>query len=215
VGDSVIVRPGTLDPDFGIEIGGWQGRITEIGVGQKDTVMIAWDSVTLRHMPDSAIEQSVERGLAWTEMGLKAHELELTSPRDTEIDAVGVIDEISRKHVWSWLGEEGKRVGKILAGVDPDDEMAILDAWKDYLAKHLSLPFEAEVSEHQERGPLQAGDRVTVQRIFDVDDLYGVIVRLRHVRRQYHFPLCDLKVIDQHSPNYQLVDDYAVWFANR
>jgi hypothetical protein len=84
VGNSVKVKPGILDPDFGIEIGGWQGRITEIGVGQKDTVMIAWDSVTLRHTPDSVIEQSVEQGLAWTEMGLKVHELELTSPRGTE-----------------------------------------------------------------------------------------------------------------------------------
>ena len=215
VGDSVKVEPGILDSDFGIEIGGWQGRITGIGVGQKNTVMIAWDSVTLRHMPDSVIEQSVEQGLAWTEMGLKVHELELTSPRDTEKDVVEVIDELSRKHAWSWLGEAGKRVGKILTSVDPDDEMAILDAWEDHLAKHLSFPFEAEVSEYQERGPLQAGDRVNVHRIFDVDDLYGVIVRLRHGRRQYHFPLCDLKVTDQHSSNYQLVDDYAVWFANR
>jgi hypothetical protein len=93
--------------------------------------------------------------------------------------------------------------------------MAILDAWEDYLAKHLSFPFEAEVSEYQERGPLQAGDRVKVHRIFDVDDLYGVIVRLRHGRRQYYLPLCELKVTDQHLPNYQLVGDYAVWFANR
>jgi hypothetical protein len=34
-------------------------------------------------------------------------------------------------------------------------------------------------------------------------------------RRQYDFPLCDLKVIDQVSPNYQLVDDYRTWHANR
>jgi hypothetical protein len=48
-----------------------------------------------------------------------------------------------------------------------------------------------------------------------VDDLYGVIVDLRHGRRKYAFPLCDLEVTDKHSPNYQIVRDYAVWFANR
>jgi hypothetical protein len=146
-------------------------------------------------------------------MGLKAHEIELTSPRDTEKDVSRAIDELSRKHAWDWLGDEGERVGKILAGVDPNDEMAMLDAWEDHLAKHLSFPFEAEVSEYQERGPLQAGDRVAVQRISDVDDLYGVIVCLRHGRTQYHHPLCDLDVVDTQSANHQLVGDYAVWFA--
>ena len=30
VGDSVKVKDGTSDPDFGIDIGGWQGQIKEI-----------------------------------------------------------------------------------------------------------------------------------------------------------------------------------------
>ena len=28
-GDSVVVKPGMVDPDFGLEIGGWQGRILD------------------------------------------------------------------------------------------------------------------------------------------------------------------------------------------
>ena len=48
-----------------------------------------------------------------------------------------------------------------------------------------------------------------------MDDLYGVIVRLAYGRRKYDFPLCELEVTDKHSPNYQIVDEYAVWFANR
>lgn len=213
-GDSVVVKPGTVDPDFGIEIGGWQGRVVE-APGDKDMVLIRWDSITLRNMPDSIVEQCEEQGLSWTEMILSGQEVELASPRDTEADVARVVSELSEKHAWSWLGEEGVRIGRILAGVDPDDEMAVLDAWEDYLAKHLSFPFEAEVSEYQERGPLQAGDRVTVQGIFDVDDLYGIIVRLRHGRKRYTFPLCDLEVTDEYSPNHQIVKDYAVWFANR
>jgi hypothetical protein len=214
VGDSVVVRPGTMDPDFDADIGGWQGRVLE-GPGDDDMILIRWDSITLRAMPDSLIEQSEEQGLNWTEMTLEAHEVELAGPRDTEEDVARAIAELSEKHAWSFLGEEGRRIGKILAGVDPDDEMALLDAWENHLVKHLAFPFEAQVSEYQARGPLRAGDRVTVRRISTADDLYGIIVRVAHRRRLVAFPLCDLEVTDERSPNYQLVEDYGVWFANR
>jgi hypothetical protein len=213
-GDSVLVRPGTMDPDFDTGIGGWQGRVVE-GPGDDDMILVRWDSITLRAMPDSVIEQSMERGLDWTEMMLKAYEVELAGPRDTEEDVARAIAELSEKHAWSFLGEEGRRIREILAGVDPDDEMALLDAWENHLVKHLIFPFEAEVSEYQASGPLRAGDRVTVRRISTVDDLYGIVVRVAHRRQLVAFPLCDLEVTDERSPNYQLVEDYGVWFANR
>ena len=213
-GDSVVVKPGIVDPDFGIEIGGWQGRLDE-DADVDSMVLIAWDSVTLQNMPGAMIEQCEEKGLDWTEMMLEAREVELTRPRDTKAAVTRVIDELCKKYAWSWLGDEGQRVGKILAGVDPDDEMAILHAWEDHLSHHLVFPFEAQVSEYQHRGPLQVGNRVKVTGIGLVDDLYGVIVYLRHGRRKYAFPLCDLEVVDERSPNHQLVRDYAVWFANR
>jgi hypothetical protein len=126
-----------------------------------------------------------------------------------------VVDELSKKYAWVYLGEEGHRINKVLAGVDPDDEMAVVETWEGHLKKNLAFPFKAEVAEYQERGPLQAGDRVTVKSIKDADDHYGVIVRLRCRRQQYYFPLCDLEVTDKHSPNYQVVRDYVIWFANR
>jgi hypothetical protein len=33
-GDSVVVKPGVLEPDFGMDIGGWQGRINKIAVDE-------------------------------------------------------------------------------------------------------------------------------------------------------------------------------------
>jgi len=213
-GDSVVVKPGITDPDFGIDIGGWQGRLDE-DADVDSMVLIAWDSVTLQNMPGAMIEQCEEKGLDWSEMMLGAHEVELTRPRDTKAAVTRVIDDLCKKYAWSWLGDEGKRIGKVLAGVDPDDEMAALHAWEDHLSHHLAFPFEAEVSESQDRGPVQAGDRVKVTGISLVDDLYGVVVDLRHGRLKYAFPLCDLEVGDERSPNHQLVRDYAVWFANR
>ena len=79
----------------------------------------------------------------------------------------------------------------------------------------LQFPFEAEVFEWQEEGPLQEGDKVKVVSIYEDDDIYGILVSLRHGRKKYEFPLCDLEVLDKSSANYQPVKDYAIWFANR
>ncbi len=216
VGDSVIVKPGVMDADFDVEIGGWQGRITEIAPGgDQEMVMVAWDSLTLRDVPDWTIEQSMVQGLAWTKYRIKASDVALTTPRDTEEDVAQVVEELSRKFAWSWLGEEGSRINHILSGIDPRDEMALFRAWETYLKEHLSFPFEAEIFEPQRRGPLGAGDRVKVLGISLVADLYGIIVEVRRGRRKYELPLCDLEVVDEDSPNYQPVSDYSLWFANR
>ncbi len=214
VGDSVVVKPGVVDPDLGIEIGGWEGKIAE-EPGQDDLVLISWDSVTLRNTPDFVIEQCEEQGLDWTKMYLDTQEVELTSPRDTEEDVAQVIKELEKKRAWSWLGEQGRRIQQVLASADADDEMAALEAWEEYLAGSLTFPFEAEIYEWQERGPFQAGDRVKVTGIDLVDDLYGIIVDLRRERIKYAFPLCDLEVVAEDSSNHQIVEDYRVWFANR
>jgi ribosomal protein L7/L12 len=214
VGDSVVVKPEGVDPEFDVGIGSWCGRVAE-EPGADGMVLISWDSVTLRDMPESLIVQCEEQGLDWTRMVLGVQDIELTSARDTEADVVQVVDELSKQYGWIYLGEEGHRINKVLAGIDPRDEMAVLRAWEEHLGESLVLPFDAEVSEYQTKGSLRIGDRVTVQDIVDVDDLYGVIVRLTHRRRRYAFPLCDLEASDKHSPNYQLVRDYAVWFANR
>ncbi|MCP4540480.1 MAG: hypothetical protein GY832_25360 [Chloroflexi bacterium] len=159
--------------------------------------------------------QCEDQGLDWTGMVLSMQDVELTSPRDTETDVAQVVDEISKKYAWVYLGEEGQRISKVLVGIDPRNEMAILRAWEKHFRKSLVFPFDAEVSEHEGRGPLRIGDRVTVQGIEGIDDLYGVLVRLRYRQRRYDFPLCDLEATDERSPNYQLVRDYVVWFANR
>jgi hypothetical protein len=217
VGDSVVVKAGVTDPDFGTDLDGWQGRIVDTHRSKKEgpLVTVRWDSVTLKEMPDSLIVQCEEQGLGWTEFTLLAGEVERAAPRDGAQDAERVAEGLARQHAWSYLGEQGRRIDQILAGVDPDDEMACLHAWKDHLAEKLACPFEAEVYEYQDRGPLQAGDRLQVTGISLVDDLYGLIVDVWRGRRKYAFPLCDLDVVEEKAPNHQLVQDYRVWFANR
>ena len=217
VGDCIVVNSGVKDPNYGFDIGGWQGRITEIDTYQPPqvTIMFQWDSISLKRMPASAIRRSEENGLDWTTMGLYPEEGEKAEPRDTQADVDEIVEEISAEHNWDYLGKQGRRIHKVLQDIDEDDELEAFETWQRYLEAHLRLPFEAVVSEFQERGPLQAGNLVKVIDFEGVEDLYGVLVNIKARGNAYVFPLCDLKAVNEKSANFTLTDDYAVWFANR
>jgi hypothetical protein len=85
IGDSVIIKPNVKDLDLGIDIGGWQGRISEIYY-KSNTICIDWDSITLKNLPNSIIEKCEKQGWKWHQKYLELTDVELASPRDTEED---------------------------------------------------------------------------------------------------------------------------------
>jgi len=89
IGDSVVVKEGTTDPDLGTDLGGWQGRVLGLHEGEGGTILvrIQWDSITLKNMSPSLIEARKEQGLAWTKTYLDSEKVEQAVPRDTEADA--------------------------------------------------------------------------------------------------------------------------------
>lgn len=215
VGESVVVKKGTTDPDFGTEISGWQGRVTyACSDDEGDLVTIAWDSVTLRAMPPGIIDKSEEEGLDFTVMSLDSSDVERVEPRDTEENATAAAEETQQEHAWAGLGEEGKRIQKVLAGVEQGNVSEALEAWERHLTKCLSFPFRAVVDD-AEPGPVKIGDTVRVKGISGEDDLCGIIVEVRLGQRRHDLPLCDLAVHDRNSTYHQIVDDYRTWFANR
>ena len=44
---------------------------------------------------------------------------------------------------------------------------------------------------------------------------HGILVDVKKGRETYQLLLADLEVTDYHAPQFQVVKDYAVWFANR
>ena len=86
VGGSVVVKEGTLDPDYYNDIGGWQGRIYGIDDSNDDDPLISieWDSITLKNMPYSVIEDCERDGLTWSMIDLYSTNLRITEPRDKE-----------------------------------------------------------------------------------------------------------------------------------
>ena len=88
---------------------------------------------------------------------------------DSVVVKPGVLDaELGARTTWLHLGEQGKRIRKVVEGIDADDDMAAFSAWEQFLKQHLVFPFDATVFEHWMWGP-----------------------------------------------DYEIVADYATWFANR
>ena len=214
LGDSVRVKVGYADDDFDLDIGGWQGRITEI-IDEGKTVVISWDSVTVRNFPKTYLADCAEQGFGWSEYYIGVDDVEPTSPRDKTEDVNEISGELENEYHWHMIGPEGEDIRQVLAGIDPEDERAQMERWGEHLEKVLTFPFEAKVTEFQDRGPLRGGDIIQVHGITHVDGHYGVTVNLGHGRKAYDFPLCDLTPTDEASSNYTPVCTYAVWFANR
>lgn len=212
IGDAVKVKSGTKAPDFEIDIGNWQGWISEI---DDEMICITWDSITLSNFPDKYISQCEEEGLDWEEIYLSVHDIEKTIPRDSNTDLNNQISIIQSKHNWDYLGESGKRIQKVLEDVDFQDDIAAFEAWETYLDGTLSFPVDAEISKYETKGPLQDGDKIIMHNLMGSENLHGVMVKIKLSGRVYHFPLCEIEVSDKTSNNYKLVKDYCVWFANR
>ena len=214
IGESVVVKPDVTDPDTGSAIGGWQGRISAI-LDEAEILTIRWDSLTLRSMPPALLAWSEEEGLSWSEMNLSSDEVELAAARDTEDDVAAVIAELASQTSWLYLGgEQGQRIQAIVNRAAGHNELAVFRAWHAYLEEHLVFPFEATVEEYQ-RGPVRQGARVSVLAITFLDETYGSIVAVKHKHGVNELPLCDLKATEADAETRQMVDDYAVWFANR
>jgi hypothetical protein len=219
-GDAVRVKPGTACPDApDLDLSGWQGRVTDLTWAHdasEPMIGFDWDSISLRALPAWFIEDTERNDLDWSTMYLGLDDVEPAEPRDKERDVEEAREEIAARFGWLGIGPEGGRIQAVVnSAADNMNEWEVFLAWEEHLNQTLQFPFEAEVYEFQERGPLQAGDRLTALGIEDVDDLYGIIVSCRQGRRRYDFPLADLTTVDEDSPNAQPLLDYRVWFANR
>ena len=217
--DSVIVRQGVKEPDLEeFEIGGWQGRVVKIDtVSDKDNVLITieWDSLTLLQMPSNFIEQSEIDGLDWSSMVLYDSELEKSVSRDQKENVKKAKAKLSDKYYWVSLGQEGLRISKILHGVNPHDDMKCMQKWVEHLDKELIFPIQAIVLESEDNWLIKDGDKVLIKALPHIVDTYGIIASIKLDRKKYMFPLCDLEVIDKTRKDFQLIDDYRIWFANR
>ncbi|MEM9777449.1 MAG: calcium-binding protein [Chloroflexota bacterium] len=210
VGDSVRFNNGEIDEDFGVDMGGWQGRIKQVDVDNQ-MILVAFDSITLRQTPIKYIEECEEQGLNWAEYNIEWDSVEKVERRDTVQDVRATIRELAIKVQWSFLGEEGKEMNKIIG--DAGNEQEQYAAWKNHILSTVKFPLKVKVAEWQRpSSPYQVGDRVKIVDIDFIDDTYGLIASLKDGGA---LPLADLKVVPKRSRYHDTIQLYAVWFANR
>lgn len=78
--------------------------------------------------------------------------------------------------------------------------------WELCLDSQLEFLFEAEILDDPRQ--LELGDHVKVIQLDGNGDLYGILAVVKHGRRKFIFPLCDLEIVGKTSKNYQLLDAY-------
>ena len=107
IDECVTVKKGTKDPDFGVDISGWQGRIEENEFN--GIVLIRWDSFTLQHMSFESILKSEKEKLDWELMRLNEDEVEKTECHDTPEDISNMV-RLLQKNITDYLKNEKKIV---------------------------------------------------------------------------------------------------------
>jgi hypothetical protein len=153
-----------------------------------------------------------------------------TGEKDTsgEIILVGLMDKFERQE---------KRIIAILGTKKFDVTRKTLNTYLKYLKNHIEFPcqltgiedFEWEEpyvfgfgskKEYEELKRTQPSykDKFNLIKFVDeIDDYYdGIFVQVKRIsdKKKFILPLADLKSTDKKSKNYQLLDDYSVWFVN-
>ena len=97
--------------------------------------------------------------------------------------------------------------------------------WIPWLREHLSFPFQVKRMEDEDDAyftdvakhkPFRLDHIMEVIGIeSEEDDLRGVIVQVKEVKKKGYVPLCDLEVTSREDRNFWPVREYVVWDANR
>jgi len=128
------------------------------------------------------------------------------------------------------------RIEEILGEGNLKVSVDSLQIFRDYIQKNISFPCDltgredflweefyvfgpGDKNEYAELKKTQPSftDTYTFMSFDDQkEDRDGLMVKVKRLsdHSQFVLPLADLKVIENSTPNHQLVHDYAVWFIN-
>lgn len=107
--------------------------------------------------------------------------------------------------------EQDSRIDKVLEECDGwAVNSKTVDTFLNHLSENFNFPFKVI--------GLEDDVEYLLYEIEDSGDtMYGLtgnVKLLSNKRRRLVVALCDLEAIDKKSKNYELLDDYSVWFCN-
>lgn len=110
--DAVAMKRGALLDEYQLDISGWQGWVVGI---EDDALQIAWDSRTLRQVPEPVLAEMIDDGIDWTGLNTLPEFVRPARPRDDQEDRLAVARERYARY-----------------GIDFDDvESSFEDEWDD------------------------------------------------------------------------------------
>ena len=135
------------------------------------------------------------------------------------------------------LDEQDRRIARVLGEDEvPEVNNRTLRIYLAYLRENLGFPCYLTGIEDfswEERYVFGYGSKTEYEKLkktqpsytdtfeflgFDdeLDEGYGIPVKVKRVadKRKFTLPLADLEATDKQSKNYQLLDDFSVWFVN-
>ena len=139
-GDSVRALPGVKDQDNDTDLGGWQGRIEDIDKDKETYVYIAWDSITLKHMPLAYIMSALDEDYEYCQMWLEDKEVEPAEPRDRPEDVEEAVFELFEKYESGPKREEEQLIRQILDSEDLSITEETQNKFYKYLQEHIKYP---------------------------------------------------------------------------
>ncbi|MEZ5584007.1 MAG: calcium-binding protein [Candidatus Competibacteraceae bacterium] len=129
-----------------------------------------------------------------------------------------------------------KELPEFLEGKVPEVNDNTLRTYRAYLKNNLEIPcFLTGIEDFswEERYVFGYGSKIEYEKLKktrasytdtfklldldnEIDEGYGILANVRRVsdKRKFDLPLADLKTTDEQSKNYQLLDDFSVWFVN-
>lgn len=131
--------------------------------------------------------------------------------------------------------DQDTRISAIFGGEIPDVTEKSLEVYLAYLKQNLELPCQLtgiEDFDWEEFYVIGPGDKreyenlkktkpsysdtFNLSSIAEVEEWVGILVDVRRVsdRKKFTLPLAELEAVNKKSKNYQLLDDYSVWFVN-
>ncbi|MBT8342980.1 MAG: hypothetical protein HKP58_01580 [Desulfatitalea sp.] len=132
--------------------------------------------------------------------------------------------------------EQEKRIAKILGRLDVPVNQASALNYLDYLKEHIKLPCrltgiedfpweeyyvmgpgsKKEYEKLKKKQPSYTDFFTLIRFDNDLDDTNSIWVEVERLtdKRKFKLPLADLEATDKDTKNYQLLDDFSVWFTN-
>lgn len=214
INDSVKVKTGIKDPDTGkYDMSHWQGRVCEIEEveGYPPVITIAWDSLTLKGMPKSFIEESIRDGYVFEEMNLYVHDVERTEPRDMLHDSDEIVRSLEELFAWVEIGKQAKRIQAVEDACLNDFDL--IHHWFTHLYRNMEIPCKV-IYKGGSNPDLRPGMEITINGLLDANDKAGVIGSTMHNRRLVQVRLCEVAPAEK-THGTEALEDYVVWFANR